>query len=51
MQYFYFALHDFTRADPALNLGRLTEIRLEFDRNPSSAIVLDDLGLEQVRHD
>jgi Chlorophyllase enzyme len=51
MQYFRFPLRDFRAANPALDLGKLVEIRLEFDRSPSGEIVLDDLGLEEMRHD
>jgi hypothetical protein len=47
MRYFRFPLRDFTTANPALDLTKLMEIRLEFDRSPAGAIVLDDLGLEQ----
>jgi hypothetical protein len=49
MQYFHLPLRDFTAANPAVDLTELVEIRLDFDRSPSGAIVLDDLGLEEVR--
>jgi hypothetical protein len=45
MRYFHFPLRDFTAVNPALDLTKLVEIRLEFDRSPAGAIVLDDLGL------
>jgi predicted dienelactone hydrolase len=47
MQYFHFRIGDFATANPAIDLTKLVEIRLEFDRSPTGAIVLDDLGLEQ----
>jgi hypothetical protein len=48
MRYFHFSLHDFTAANPALNPTKLVEIRMEFDRSRAGAIVMDDLGLEQL---
>jgi dienelactone hydrolase len=45
MRYFHFPLRDFTTENPSLDLTRLVEIRLEFDRSPAGAVVLDDLGL------
>ncbi|HEY6455711.1 MAG TPA: hypothetical protein VIY90_10580 [Steroidobacteraceae bacterium] len=45
MRYFHFPLRDFTIANPSLDLTKLVKISLVFDRSPTGAIVLDDLGL------
>ena len=45
MRYFHFPFRDFAIANPSLDLTKLVEISLEFDRSPAGAIVLDDFGL------
>ncbi len=39
-----FALSDFVRVNPALDVSRLAELRFIFDRSPRGAIALDDVS-------
>lgn len=44
LQSYSLPLADFARANPELKLGALTEVTLVFDRTPSGAMVVDDIG-------
>jgi dienelactone hydrolase len=44
MQTYSLPLEDFKRANPALDLGTLTQIRFLFDRAVSGTVVLDEIG-------
>jgi len=44
LQTYTIPLADFAEANPALDLGRLREVRFVFDRTRAGTVVLDDLG-------
>ncbi|HEY4943098.1 MAG TPA: hypothetical protein VII56_16835 [Rhizomicrobium sp.] len=49
MRRYRFALADFAKANPKLDLKALRSIRFDFDKSLRGAIVLDDVGLAAAR--
>lgn len=49
MRRYRFALADFAAQNPALDLGRLTAVRFDFNRSKRGAIALDDVGIAPRR--
>ncbi len=46
-QRFEFPLRQFTEANPALDISRLSRIALEFDRSPSGVLEIDNIGIRE----
>jgi hypothetical protein len=44
LQTFAFPLNDFTMHNPRFDPSALIEIRFVFDRSPTGAVILDDVG-------
>jgi len=47
LQYFEFTMRDFVEDNPAFNPGKLSEVRLIFDRIKAGIIMLDNFGFRQ----
>ncbi len=51
LQSYHIPLSDFTEGAPALDLSRLTAVRLVFDRAVAGEVVVDDLGFSNLGAD
>jgi dienelactone hydrolase len=49
LQSFTIPLEDFAAASPALDLGRLREVRFVFDRAVAGTVIVDDIGFSAMR--
>jgi dienelactone hydrolase len=47
LQSYSIPLGDFTAAAPALDLARLAEVRLVFDRAPAGTVIVDEIGFSR----
>ncbi len=48
LQSFSIPLADFRTSEPRLNLQRLSEVRLVFDRTPAGTVAVDDIGFAEL---